>query len=148
MHNLGMPRHAPPNRPAPSAEADDLAIQRLERRLRILEAVSEKSMKLVDRLHDDFMNGQRAKAGALRNDSGNEVAPAADAPEPRDAVDAFCELASSIRRTILEEARTDAALRALRAAAAERARRRERPPAAPDTPVDPGRRQTGGNLLH
>jgi hypothetical protein len=108
---------------APEAdEAPDPSVVRAERRLRLLEELSEIGMELARALKPGVAACEAAADGKARG---------------RDPADAFAPLSRAIRLTLALEARTDQELRDLKAGIvmkreAERARTAERPPTTGD----------------
>jgi hypothetical protein len=115
-----------PEQPARLAEAPpDPAVLRAERRLRVLQELSEIGMRLARALErrvmaeDEAAQDETAEVGAAE--------PAAEtAARSRDPAVAFAQLSRAIRLTLALEAKTDEALRALMAGI-EQARERDRP---------------------
>jgi hypothetical protein len=93
----------------PVDEAPDPSVLRAERRLRLLEELSEIGMALA--------RGLRAQAEVSEAD--------ADAPRRRDPADAFARLSRAIRLTLALEAKTDQELKDLKSGLAP-AREKER----------------------
>jgi len=101
-----------------TAEAPDPSILRAERRLRLLEELSEIGMDLARALRREVL----AKTEQAENISNCEdgspgpsparATPAAKGPDPADA---FARISRAVRLTLSLEAKTDEALRALRA---------------------------------
>jgi len=99
--------------PAP-AEAIDPSILRAERRLRLLEELSEIGMDLARALRHEVL----ARAEQAENIANGEAPPAASpaaAGKAPDPADTFARISRAIRLTLTLEAKTDEALRALRA---------------------------------
>ena len=108
---------------ADSAEAPDPAIARAERRLRLLEELSEIGMELARDLRRDVRAAIEAAEPAPAETSADDVAELAEAPASsatgsRDPSVAFARISRAIRLTLALEARTDEQLRALRAGVA------------------------------
>jgi hypothetical protein len=103
-----MPKPAPTpqdSAPSPAHAAPDPAILRAERRLALLEEVTEIGMRLLRALEPD------ASAASAEEDAGAATAEA----KTRDPAEAFAPLSRAVRLTIALEARIDAELRDLKA---------------------------------
>jgi hypothetical protein len=116
-----------------SVPVPDPAVERMERRLRLLQEISDIGMQLMRTLCVDVEVEHRLEDGTLRDAFGDALAPDAlaavadAAPRPRDPATAFAKLSRAVRLTLSLEARTDEALRQLRAGVVvERAQRVEK----------------------
>jgi hypothetical protein len=115
---------------ADPAPTPDPAVERMERRLRLLQEISDIGMQLMRTLCVDVAVEHRLEQGTLRDAFGDALDPdalaAAAAPGPRDPAATFARLSRAVRLTLTLEGRTDQALSALRAGVAiqlaERAR--------------------------
>jgi hypothetical protein len=132
---------------ATAAEAPDPAILRAERRLRMLEELSEIGMDLARALHRRALAADDPAEAAAPDDSETAASPT---PTGDPSV-AFARISRAIRLTLALEARTDEALRALRAgvvAECEARRAHARNRAAADAAArSAGRRDTVERLV-
>jgi hypothetical protein len=94
------------------AEAPDPAVLRAERRLRLLEELSQIGMDLARTLHRRALAAADPAEPAAPDDCETSDSPAGSAGDPSVA---FARISRAIRLTLALEARTDEALRALRA---------------------------------
>jgi hypothetical protein len=119
--------HTSPVTDADPAEAPDPVIARAERRLRLLEELSEIGMELARALCREALAAANPAESAAAETAADvaDLAAAPTATGTRDPANAFARISRAIRLTLALEARTDEALRDLRAGVvAEREARR------------------------
>ena len=108
---------------ADPAEAPDPVIARAERRLRLLEELSEIGMDLARALCREALAAANPAESAAAETAADvaDLAAAPTATGTRDPANAFARISRAIRLTLALEARTDEALRDLRAGVAAEA---------------------------
>jgi len=122
-------RIADEDAPSGPDEVERLAgrILRAERRLRMIEELSERSMALACLTHDRAMDDARRAAEAVGEPERPAAAGAPTAPNPEASAGTYAKLSRTVRLCLDMEARADQALAALRdGAPAVRAARRTR----------------------